>query len=197
MKRFLIVGVLAVIAGLAVGIVLINIGGTSGTPEQNQEKPSVQQNELVGKQLPSINLMDQNETPFGVEGLRGKNVVLFFNEGLMCYPACWNQIAAFGADERFNSADTVALSVVIDSPKDWERAIAKMPELAKATMLFDRGAQASRMLGVVSMASSMHPGQYPGHTYILVDKQGVIRDIIDDPNMAIQNDSIFEKISKY
>ena len=40
----------------------------------------------------------------------------------------------------------------------------------------------------------MHKGTYPGHTYILIDKQGIIRFTYDDPTMAIQNDLIYSKI---
>ena len=46
------------------------------------------------------------------------------------------------------------------------------------------------------MASSMHKGSLPGHTYIVLDKDAVVRYVFDDPNMAIANDMLFGKIEE-
>lgn len=191
-KPFVYIGITTV-AVVIVGIALFN---TSKTSEQKQEAVTTT-NSLVGKTLPLVELTDKEGKAYDLASLKGKNVVLFFNEGLMCYPACWNQMAAFGKDARFNSSDTVALSVVVDSPQDWQKAIDKMPDLAKSTTLFDKGATSSHHLGILSMGSSMHTGQLPGHTYILLDKQGVVREVFDDANMGVNNDMLAEKISKF
>ncbi len=153
-------------------------------------------NSLIGKPLPEIKLSDKNGKIYTSEDFQGRNTVLFFNEGLMCYPACWNQMALFGKDPRFNSENIQAISVVVDSARDWERAIAKMPSLAQATTMFDINAEASSQLGLLTTASSMHKGSLPGHTYILVDKNKIVRYVLDDPNMAIANDKLIKKISE-
>ncbi|MGB3921787.1 MAG: redoxin family protein [Minisyncoccia bacterium] len=153
-------------------------------------------NSLVGKPMPDIKLADKDGKLYTTADFRGKNTVLFFNEGLMCYPACWNQMAAFGSDERFNSGEIQAISVVVDSAKDWQTAIDKMPQLAKANTMFDTDASASRELGMLSMNSSMHRGSFPGHTYILIDKEGIVKYVFDDPNMAMANDSLYSKIQE-
>lgn len=153
-------------------------------------------NSLVGKPMPDIQLADKDGKTYTTADFKGKNTVLFFNEGLMCYPACWNQIAAFGSDERFNSEQIQAISVVVDSAKDWQTAIAKMPQLAKAVTMFDINAKASAQLGVLTTASSMHRGSLPGHTYVVIDKNGIVRYVFDDPNMAIANDMFFTKIGE-
>ena len=155
---------------------------------------SDQLNALVGKPMPDIELKDKDGKTYTATDFKGKNTVLFFNEGLMCYPACWNQIAAFGSDERFNSGEIQAISVVVDSASDWQRAIAKMPQLAKANTMFDTGAGASGRLGMLTTASSMHRGSLPGHTYVVIDKEGIVRYVFDDPNMAMANDMLFGKI---
>lgn len=151
---------------------------------------------LVGKTMPAIQLADKDGKVLTLADFKGKTLVLFFNEGLMCYPACWNQIVSFGSDQRFNSDEIQAVSVVADSASDWERAITQMPQLAKATTLFDTGVKVSRQLGMLTTASSMHKGMLPGHTYLVVDKVGVIRYVLDDPNMAIANDKLFAKIGE-
>ena len=154
-------------------------------------------NNLVGQPAPIFSLRDINGTEFSTQNLKGKNIALFFNEGLMCYPACWNQIVALATDSRLNSADTVALSVVIDPVSDWQSAIQKMPDLGKATVLFDDAKSVSRAFGMLTVKSSMHYGSYPGHSFVLIDKQGVIRFIFDDPNMGIDNDRVDAELQKF
>lgn len=157
---------------------------------------SAELNNFVGKPVPEFSLTDRNGNAYSSENLRGKNVVLFFNEGLMCYPACWNQIVALADDDRFENANAVALSIVIDSKDDWQDAVRKMPELDRATVVFDAGASVSRKFSVLTTPSSMHPGVYPGHTYVLVDKDGIVRYVLDDPNMGIRNDQLVAEITK-
>jgi hypothetical protein len=42
----------------------------------------------------------------------------------------------------------------------------------------------------------MHPGQLPGHTYLVIDGAGVVREVIDDANMAVNNDMLVKLAMK-
>ena len=148
-------------------------------------------NDLIGKPAPQFSLQDRNGVTYTNASLKGKNVVLFFNEGIMCYPACWNQMAALG---QLDSSNTVALSVVIDQPSDWESAVQKMPQLGNATVLFDTNKSVSEAYGMLTVNSSMHYGSYPGHTFVVIDKQGIVRYVFDDPNMGIDNSKIANEL---
>lgn len=158
--------------------------------------PASNLDNLIGKPAPDFSLTDHGGRTYSLASLKGKNVVLFFNEGMMCYPACWNQIASLGADDRFKDQDIVALSVVVDSKKEWDEAVSQMPELAQATVVHDNGGKVSSAYGVLTTKSSMHYGQLPGHTYIVIDGNGVIRHVYDDPNMAIHNDQLVDELKK-
>ncbi len=151
---------------------------------------------LIDKPAPMFSLRDINGTEFSADSLKGKNIVLFFNEGIMCYPACWNQMVALATDPRLNSTDTVTLSVVIDQPSDWESVIKKMPDLSKATVLFDINKSVSRAFGMLMVKSSMHYGSYPGHSFVVIDKQGIVGYVFDDPNMGIDNERVFTELQK-
>lgn len=151
---------------------------------------------LVGKKAPDFSLEDYDGNKITLSSLKGKKVVLFFNEGLMCYPACWNQIAAFGKDIRFNTKEIATYSIVIDPRRDWKQAIDKMPELASITVLFDSNRAVSQTYGVLTLNSSMHRGQFPGHTYIIIDKEGIVRFSKDDFQMAVRNDELVEELKK-
>lgn len=199
---FGIVGVvvLAVVLVIYSGKGNLNQGGASVIDHSHSSSVnynSEQLNNLLGKSAPSFSLTDIAGNTYSSENLKGKKVVLFFNEGLMCYPACWNQIAALGQDERFNKdGDVVALSIVVDSKDDWQKAINQMPELGKAKTLFDKGAAISKKFGVLNLPSSMHPGLFPGHTFVVLDKEGIVKWVFDDPNMGIRNDTLLSELNK-
>src|SRR3989344_5788821 len=93
-----------------------NVGQTAAVDDMHSGgsgAPTTEQlDSFVGKPMPEIQLSDKDGKKVTAADLKGKYTVLFFNEGLMCYPACWNQIASFGSDERFNSDQIQAISVV-------------------------------------------------------------------------------------
>lgn len=151
---------------------------------------------LIGKSAPDFSLNDQNGKTFRLSEHKGKKVVLFFNEGLMCYPACWDQMASLGADKQLNSSRVTSVSIVTDKRSSWDGAIKKMPELVSGKVLYDQNRDVSTMYGVLSLPSSMHSGNMPGHTYILVDEDGVIRYTKDDPAMGIRNQELITELNK-
>jgi peroxiredoxin Q/BCP len=151
---------------------------------------------LIGKPAPDFTLQSYSGQTVHLSSLRGKKVVLFFNEGIMCYPACWNQIAVLGTDKNLNNGQVVTASIVTDGPDEWTAAIRKMPELGKETILLDTDQMASNAYGMLSLPSSMHKGMKPGHTYVIVDQNGIVRYTYDDPKMGIQNDRLVNEIKK-
>lgn len=202
----IIVAVVITVAGLLVWSGSKNKTGTptaDNTPAVDQHGhpmatnvPAVPLRDLVGKPAPDFTLADRDGKQYSLGELRGKDIVLFFNEGLMCYPACWDQIVALAKDERFKNTDTVVLSVVVDPLAEWQKAIKQMPELAEATVVFDKDAAVSKKFGMLTTSSSMHYGSLPGHTFAVIDKEGVIRHIFDDPNMSIHNDELAAELGK-
>ncbi|MCL5438898.1 MAG: peroxiredoxin family protein [Patescibacteria group bacterium] len=152
-------------------------------------------NGLVGKSAPDFTLENYDGKKIILSELKGKNVILFFNEGLMCYPACWNQIAAFGKDTELGSK-AVILNITADPKNEWKQAIDKMPELASANVLFDGNRQVSQKYGVLTLPSSMHKGQFPGHSYVVIDKEGIVKFARDDIQMAVRNQELSTEINK-
>ena len=168
-------------------------------PDEHHEGQSTYEdkfNALLEKQAPDFTLYSYDYKKVTLSELKGKKVVLFFTEGVMCYPSCWNQIAAFGKDDAFKKEDTMVLAIVVDTKNEWRKAIDKMPELAQTTVLLDLSKEISKEYGVLSLSSSMHKGQFPGHTYLVLDKDGVIRFIKDDPQMAVRNDELRMELEK-
>jgi len=196
---------------VTVVIVLLIFGLTafSGTSQNTTPQPQTQDMDshhdskeaeeqiftsLLSKEAPDFTLESYDGKQVNLKQLRGKKVVLFFTEGLMCYPSCWNQMAAFGKDPAFNAADTVTLNITVDKKDEWRQAVNRMPDLTKTTVLFDSNRVVSNEYGVLTLPSSMHKGQFPGHTYVILDRNGIVRFIKDDPQMAIRNDELKEKL---
>lgn len=152
--------------------------------------------QAVGKVAPDFTLPGFNDKTYKLSELRGKNVILFFNEGVMCYPACWNQVLELGKDKRFEELNTLAFSVVIDTKERWAQAVQKMPELSQANVLLDTTLAVSKNYGILLLPSSMHQGSMPGHTYLLIDKEGIIRYTLDDPQMGLRNEELLGQVRK-
>ncbi len=193
-KRVLIIGSIITIALLTVPTFFLN--GNNGQSSTKGQSETATLDELVGKPAPDFTLESYTGETTTLGSLKGKNVVLFFNEGLMCYPACWDQIAAFGKDTEFTVKNTVVLTIVTDPKKDWKGAVEKMPDLAKATVLLDTNRKVSVAYKMLSLPSSMHRGQTPGHTYVIIDKEGIVRYVRDDVQMAIRNQELLAEIGK-
>lgn len=152
-------------------------------------------NNLVGKPASDFTLETYDGNQITLSSLKGKNVILFFNEGLMCYPACWNQIAAFGKDAELGQK-AVILNITADPKNNWKEVLDKMPELAQATTLFDNNRQVSTIYGVLTLPSSMHKGQFPGHSYVIINKDGIIKFVKDDVQMTVRNQELSAEIDK-
>lgn len=187
---------LTIIASLLLILIVVVISKGDPSPKTTPDSAGSVDGEWVGKKAPDFELTDFDGNKVSMVTLKGKNVILFFTEGLMCYPACWDQMAKLGLDKRFNDEKTVAYSVIIDPKSEWQKAFDKMPELRSTKVLFDNYRVASRSYKALDVVSSMHRGSFPGHTYFLIDKEGVIRYYYDDPQMGIRNDLIYEELKK-
>jgi len=170
----------------------------NGTADHHQSQSASNEkfNALMGKAPPDFTLYSYEGKQVSLSQQKGKKVVLFFTEGVMCYPACWNQIAAFGKDETFKGDDVVVLTIVVDTKGQWDQAVKKMPELVSSPVLFDSSKSVSGDYGVLSLPSSMHKGQFPGHTYLILDRDGIVKFILDDPQMAVRNDELKAELGK-
>jgi len=191
---------LTVILGLIVAAMvgLFVVFGSNG-PESADKPAAVQGNfdQLVGKPAPDFTLNTYDGKRVSLSSLKGKKAVLFFNEGLSCYPACWNQIAALGSDARLNNDKVATLSIVVNTAAEWKTAVNKMPELGKETMLIDGDKTVSNQYGMLNLNSSMHKSTLPGHTYVVIDKDGIVRWANDDAKMAVNNDALIEQLGKF
>jgi peroxiredoxin Q/BCP len=192
-----LISVLVIIIGILVLFIVIKKPSeTKSTVVDSDVKERINFKEAVGQKAPLFELESIDGTTIKLSDYLGKNVVLFFNEGSMCYPACWDQMAKLGEDSRFNTESIVAFSIVTDPKSQWLDIVSKATNLAKARIIFDTSRSVSKAYDVLNLNSSMHPGSLPGHTYFIIDKEGIIRFTMDDPNMALANDKLIKVIEE-
>lgn len=184
---------LLVLLMMILSVAALNLQG--GTDEPSAPLRNASADTLLNTPAPAFSLKDEQGNTVSSASLRGKKVILFFNEGLRCYPACWNAMIALSQDARFQSDDVRAFSVIVDDASAWRRASKKIPEFGRVHVLFDSTREVSGAFGMLALPSSMHRGSLPGHTYVLLDARGVIRGIYDDPRMGVRNDRIAEELT--
>jgi len=135
---------------------------------------------------------------FRLSDYRGKsNVLLFFNEGLGCQP-CLTQMQGLDAlNANFKNLNIVAISITADPPQvlsQWVQSSGPRYGM----VLSDQGLQVSRMYDMLGPNVSMMPGAAPGHSFVLVNKDGVIvwRHDYGPYNMSVSNDEIMAAVKQ-
>jgi len=149
------------LAALAATFVLLGRGEESAAPTAAQ----------IGAPAPAFDERDVvTSTAISSESLRGKNVLLFFSEGVMCQ-ACFQQIQALEARAAdLKQRGLVLVNVTNDRVADAKQAAATYRITTPLVADEDRD-----MTGAYdALGQGMHPNT-AGHTFVLIDRQGVIR----------------------
>lgn len=102
----------------------------------------------------------------------GQDVLLYFQEGLMCQP-CWDQLTDIEA--RWSEFEALGIDGIVSITGDPLNALAQKVELEgiDAPVLSDRGLEASQTYD--AQAYGMMGGSTNGHTFVLVGPDGEIR----------------------
>jgi peroxiredoxin Q/BCP len=130
----------------------------------------------AGQKAPRFELASVvNGTTFNLADYANKSdVLLFFNEGLSCSP-CLQQMVDIDKDySAFRQMGLVVVSITADSPSSlgtW----AHNNNISNMMILSDSSLQVDTSYTTMGGGTgSMHPGMTPGHTFILVGKDGKI-----------------------
>jgi len=148
----------------------------------------------LGDRAPDFTLPATNGSTVSLNQYKGKNVLLYFQEGVMCQP-CWKQIGTMQKNsDKFKAIETKVIAIGVDTTADWG-PILKAEGVTSIPVLIDNERKVSKEYGVLDLPSQMHSDR-PGHTYILVDKWGKIRWIADYPTMRITDEKVISSISE-
>jgi peroxiredoxin len=151
-----------------------------------------------GDTAPDFTLTAADGTAFHFADMRGKQVLLYFHEGLGCGP-CWQQIDAIQADlAKFKGLGVDQVVAVSTDPAAAQAQRAVRTGITLPT-LADPDRSVSGAYG--TLAYGMMNGALPGHTFILVGADGKIRwraDYGGAPNytMFVADDTLLAELRR-
>ena len=124
-----------------------------------------------GATAPAIRLPSTTGGTFDLASLRGRRVLLYFQEGIMCQP-CWDQLKDIESNiEPFRALGIDAVVAVTTDPIDALKQKAAIERLA-TPVLSDPDLKVSRAYDTNSYG--MMGKSRNGHTFIVLDKEGKI-----------------------
>ncbi len=161
-------------------------------PSAKAEDPRIKL--VAGRMAPDFSLPDVNGTTFRLDEARAKgNTLLFFQEGIQC-PACFQQMRDLQReDAKLRALETSLITITSDSLNDL-KAASKRESVVGMPLLSDSNLSASRAYD--ALVVSMHPGQLPGHTFILVDRSGKVLWRRDYQEMYVPVDQVLSAVAK-
>jgi peroxiredoxin len=161
------------------GIIVFETSFTPGTNEQERLFSTIN---VKGQPLdtaldtyskaPSFTLPATTGQNISLSDYEGKkNVLLYFQEGIMCAP-CWKQLEDIQKEYgKFESLDIEVLAITVDPLN----ALIKESQKRGITLpVLDDGVDLSVSKAYNVLDQSMHPGSRPGHSFILIGKDGNI-----------------------
>jgi peroxiredoxin len=126
----------------------------------------------AGAAAPAFTLTSSIGTQVSLSGFRGKNVLLYFQEGLSCQP-CWDQIRDLEQNQA--ALKTAGVDSVVSITTDPADLIGQKvtDEKLSTTVLSDPDLQASRAYSANQYG--MMGDMRDGHSFVLVGADGTIR----------------------
>lgn len=126
----------------------------------------------VGADAPDFALSASSGSTFRLSEQRGKDVLLYFHEGMMCDP-CWRQIDDIQGDlAKFKQLGIDEIAAIAIDPAGAQQQRAQLRGIS-FPVLADADLAVSRLYDALSYG--MMGGTRPGHTFILVGPDGTIR----------------------
>jgi peroxiredoxin len=153
---------------------------------------------VAGSVAPDFTLHTTAGGAFTLSDYKGKsNVLLFFNEGLACSPCLQQMQGLDQLNSQFASMNLVVASITTDGMGNLA-SWASTSGPKDSVVLSDQSLTVSRAYDM--MTSSMHPGMVDGHSFVIVNPQGIVvwrKDYYPDYNsMYVPNDQLLSDIKK-
>jgi peroxiredoxin len=147
--------------------------------------------DTTARPAPDFTLTDTSGATVELADFRGRNVVLYFNEGAGCQ-SCILQMADIERNAAaFTDANITVLPIVMNTA---EQITADMAANGVTTpFLLDDGT-VSAAYG--TLGKGMHEG-LPGHSFVLIDAQGIQRWYGEYPSMYLSSADLLDQVRKH
>ena len=145
----------------------------------------------VTRTAPDFTLTDTSGHPVHLADYRGHPVVLYFSEGAGCQSCLYQMVAIEQHAADFTAAGVTVLPIVMNTA---QQIRADMTATHVSTpFLLDSG-DVSRAYG--TLGRGMHAG-LPGHSFVLVDAQGVQRWYGEYPSMYLSPADLLTQVRRH
>jgi peroxiredoxin len=139
---------------------------------------------------PDFTLTNTEGKAISLEQYRGKNVVLYFNEGAGCQ-SCLVQMAEIEKQaSRLQELDVTVLPIVMNS-RDQITHDMRLNRVSTPFLLDD--GTVSKAYG--TLGKGMHAG-LPGHSFVLIDRSGQQRWYGEYPSMWLAPEQLLQEVQK-
>jgi len=163
---------------LAVGLAILGFMLVTSRPESSD----------AVKAAPDFTLTDTQGRNVTLTDFRGSNVLLYFSEGAGCQ-ACLTQMAEI--EKQTDALKALNLTVLPIVMNTREQITADMTfNGVKTPFLLDDGTVSAEY---DTLGKGMHAG-LPGHSFILIDKEGVQRWYGEYPSMWLAPEQLFDEV---
>src|SRR5260370_13174487 len=126
-----------------------------------------------GDKAPEFSLESTSGNKVSLADYKGKNVLLFFQEGLMC-DACWSQVTDLEKDAKLFKDKFGVDQLLVITPDPISLLVQKAQvAVYKSPLLSDKHKAVSTAYDALKYG--MMNGANPGHTFLLVGQDGVIK----------------------
>jgi peroxiredoxin len=144
--------------------------------------------DATSRPAPDFSLADTTGATVRLADYRGRNVVLYFNEGAGCQSCLLQMVDIERNAGRFAAAGVTVLPIVMNGAAQIRADMAANG--VRTPFLLDDGT-VSATYG--TLGKGMHAG-LPGHSFVLIDAQGVQRWYGEYPSMYLSSADLLEQI---
>ena len=146
-----------------------------------------------GTIAPDFSLPSTSGKTISLSEYKGKNIFLFFNEGVMCSP-CWQEVSKLERFKQdFDNLNTMIIPISVDDQKTWDPILKE--EKITTPILIDADRKVTKAYKALGTPSSMHDDR-AGHTYIHITPDGKVHSSADFPNMNVPTNVLLSHISQ-
>jgi peroxiredoxin len=139
---------------------------------------------------PDFSLVDTDGRTVRLADLRGKNVVLYFNEGAGCQSCLLQMVDIERNAARFAAANITVLPIVMNTV---EQIRADMTVNGVRTPFLIDDGRVSAAYG--TLGQGMHEG-LPGHSFVLIDAHGIQRWYGEYPSMYLSSADLLHEVTQ-
>lgn len=186
---------LAIVGALYFGVIGVGPSARDAARPPAAEGPSDPRITLwTGQSAPGFTLPNVEGGTVRLSDLTARsNVLLYFQEGSMC-PPCWQQMRDLRRDgEKLASLNVQLVTITVD-PIEQLRTTVSREQIEGMTLLADTDLSVSRTYQM--LYTGMMGGTRPGHSFVLVGRDGLILWRKDFREMYVPDTQILEPVAQ-